>query len=405
MTHQRPPLMPDDHDAWLALLSLPRFGGRRMWDVWSGPGAVGAWDDLRRGRAPWTSPTDVAVRHSWRDAARILDPSEIGTRHRAAAIRLTVHGDGVHPCGTERDPHLPPVLLWRGSGSLATAGGPGREGPPRVGIIGTRRATRYGIDLARDLGSALAAAGVCVVSGLASGIDAAAHHGVLGERQAGAPAAAAPAVHGTAPVLAVVGTGLDVVYPRRNRQLWSDVATCGLVVSEHPLGTPPAAWRFPARNRVLAALCDVVVVVESHERGGSLITAGVAGSRGVPVLAVPGAVHNPGSKGTNRLISDGCQPCLGIDDVFDALALVGRPASGAPSGPVRELGARAATPPRVDGVAATVLDGLGWTRRSFEDVVARCDGVSLGDVAVALAELEAGGLVTGDGGWYEQVRR
>lgn len=385
-----------EHDAWLALLSLPRFGGRRMWDVWSGPGPLRAWEDVRRGRVRWTGPVDDAVRNSWRDAAQALDAGAIGAAHRAADVRVTVHGDGLHPCATERDPHLPPVLLWRGAASPEVAGGPGGDGPPRVGVIGTRRATRYGIDLARDLGSSLASAGVCVVSGLAAGIDAAAHHGAL----PGGPPHAAD----TSSLLAVVGTGPDVVYPRRNRQLWTDIVEHGVIVSEHPLATPPAAWRFPARNRVLAALCDVIVVVESHERGGSLITAGIAGARGVPVLAVPGAVHHPGSRGTNRLIADGCQPCLAVDDVFDALALVGRPMVAPRADRITAGETPSATHP-IDGPSAAVLDALGWTRRSFEDVVARCHGSSIGDVAVALAELQACGAVVGDGGWYEQVRR
>lgn len=389
--------VPSAHGHWLALLSVPRFGGRRLWDVWSGPGPEAALADLRRGVVSWSPAVDGEVRRAWQAAAVAADPDELAHRHRSAGVDLTVHGDGVHPCGDERDPYLPPVLLWRGVASPVVAGGPDRSGPPRVGIIGTRRATRYGVDLARELGRSLAAAGVCVVSGLAAGIDAAAHHGALDSGDgAGAGAAAAP--------LAVIGTGLDVVYPRRNRALWDEIVRAGLLVSEHPLGTAPAAWRFPARNRVLAALCDAIVVVESHERGGSLITAGLAGTRGVPVLAVPGAVHHPGSRGTNRLIADGCQPCLSPDDVFDALSLLDRPASGRP--PVTPSGNAAgregASAP--SGDHAEVLEALGWTRRTFDDLLARCPGLEVADVALALAELQSAGRVAVDDGWYEQVR-
>ena len=160
--------------------------------------------------------------------------------------------------------------------------GPLRAGRPlvldarRVGIVGTRNSTQQGAATAARFGHELAAAGVVVVSGLARGIDGAAHRGAL------AADAAAP--------VAVVGNGLDVPYPRRNAELWERSPTRGVIVSEWPPGTRPDAFRFPLRNRILAALCEVLVVVESRERGGSSDHRPRGGDRGVDVFAVPGRV-------------------------------------------------------------------------------------------------------------------
>ena len=156
------------------------------------------------------------------------------------------------------------------------------------------------------MGFDLARAGVRVLSGLALGIDAAAHKGALDAGGA---------------VVGVVGTGLDVVYPKRNRSLWAEVASLGLLVSEYPAGTQPERWRFPARNRLIAALSSGVVIVESHQRGGSLLTADEAVDRGKAVFSVPGSVVSPAADGTNGLIVDGASPVRHADDVLDALGL------------------------------------------------------------------------------------
>ncbi len=168
-------------------------------------------------------------------------------------------------CGRPRAAHG--VLRARRPPTLASAA--------RVAIIGTRSATAPGLEMARRLGAELAEAGVAIVSGLARGIDGAAHAGAL-------PRA------GAAPPIGVVGSGLDVPYPRVNAGLWSDVARAGVLISEAPPGAPPSAWRFPARNRLIAALADLVVVVESRASGGSMLTVREAIVRGRQVMAVPG---------------------------------------------------------------------------------------------------------------------
>jgi DNA processing protein len=217
-----------------------------------------------------------------------------------------------------------------------------------------------------------------VVSGLALGIDAAAHVGAL---------------RGGAPPIAVVGSGLDVVYPRGNRTLWAQVASAGVMLTEAPLGAAPVAWRFPARNRLIAALADVVVVVESHERGGSLSTVAEAARRDRPVMAVPGPIRSPASAGANRLLADGCAPVCGLDDVLVALGL----SAG------RDRAARERRPePDADG--AVVLDALGWHAATLEQLAMRC-GLDVGRLVVALERLRLTGWVDDRGGWFERIGR
>jgi len=179
---------------------------------------------------------------------------------------------------------------------------------PSIGIVGTRTCTRYGTDLARAYGGVAAAGGWSVVSGLARGIDGAAHAG-----------ATASGGH----CQAVLGSGIDVVYPKSHVALHASVLeTGGAVMSEFPPGTPPEGWRFPTRNRIIAGLSDVLLVVEAGIKGGALITARIALDYGVPVYAVPGDVDRVASVGTNLLIRDGAFPVFGPDDLAEVLDLL-----------------------------------------------------------------------------------
>lgn len=178
---------------------------------------------------------------------------------------------------------------------------------PAVAVVGTRRATSYGIGVASALGTALAGAGWITVSGLARGID--------GAAQRAAIAAGGESV-------AVLGSGIDVAYPRENRGLYSAIADGGgAVFSEYPPGTPPDRWRFPARNRIIAAVASAVVVVEAGDTGGALITARLGAEIGRPVFAVPGDIDRPMSRGTNALIRDGAIPALGAQDLIEGLSV------------------------------------------------------------------------------------
>lgn len=272
----------------------------------------------------------------------------------------------------------PTVLFWQGRPEAVDA--IGRERRPAVAIVGTRRCTAYGTDVARELGRGLAEAGVVVVSGLALGIDGAAHEGALAA--------------GSTPPVGVVGSGLDVVYPTRHRTLWRRVTEAGLLLSEAPPGAPPEPWRFPRRNRFLAALADVVVVVESHASGGSLSTVRAALERDVAVMAVPGSVRSPSSAGTNRLLADGVAPVTDVQDVLVALSLEG---AGRP--PLPETGGSPGGPEQGD---AAVLEAVDWTPTATEAVLRRT-GLAVADVATRLTRLELAGLVRRRRGWWERV--
>ena len=250
----------------------------------------------------------------------------------------------------------------------------------RVGIVGTRRCTRYGRDVAYELGRDLAAAGVRVVSGLALGIDGAAHAGALAA--------------GGAPPVAVVGQ-------RARRRLPAGAtASCGprwpppaCSSARRPLGARPRPWRFPVRNRVIAALSEVVVVVESHARGGSRYTVEAAGRASRTVMAVPGSVRSPASAYTNALLADGCAPARDATDVLVALGLSTSHSARYPPPPTSGRRRGRSRP--------TVLDALGWEPASLEGVVLRC-GRSPGEAMVALAQLEPAGWVTSRHGWWER---
>jgi DNA processing protein len=373
------PLPPEAHV--LALSTLPGMGPRRLAALLDqeqhAPAA--AWAAVVAGSAARLAGVAAVlgagaarIGDAWRAAARGVDPAGLWARHQEAGYRVLCRGSDAFPAVLAADREPPEVLL--------VAGDIGVLDGPRVAIVGTRRCTRYGRDIAETLGRELAAAGVRIVSGLALGIDGAAHVGAL---EAGAAAAAAPPA-------AVVATGLDVVYPRRHEALWRRVAEAGVVLTEAPLGTAPERWRFPARNRIIAALADVVVVVESHARGGSLITVQEALDRDRPVMAVPGPVRSPASAGTNRLLYDGLPPARDAGDVLVELGLHA------------EALARSAPPPASSADDDPLLDALGWEPATLDGLVART-GRPPAAVALDLSKLERSGAVTCTGGWWERV--
>ena len=311
-----------------------------------------------------------SVGQAWRASAARRDPLEWARRCRGLGIRAVVEGDDDFPVPLRLDPDPPGVLFVRGELGVLDA--------RRVGVVGTRNATGAGRELATALGHDLAEAGVVVVSGLAKGIDGAAHRGVL--RAAGA-----------APV-GVVGNGLDRPYPRVNAELWSAVAGRGALLSEWPPGAPPEPFRFPLRNRIIAGLSEVLVVVESRERGGSLITAMAAIERDVDVMAVPGSPHSRASVGTNQLLRDGAAPVTDAGDVLVALGLDHRRCGSAPFDPR----------PRPRGVEEDVLACVREGPRPL-DAVVEALRIPLPAAAMAVARLERSGWVREADGWFEAV--
>ncbi|HUQ64084.1 MAG TPA: DNA-processing protein DprA [Acidimicrobiales bacterium] len=361
----------------VALAKLPGIGPARLLALLRRWPAAEAWERVRAGSAVHDGEIaavlgrDVAgIGALWRRASARADVTRSWQAHLDAGIGVHVLGGPSYPAALACDIEPPGVLFTRGDvGALSRR---------RVAIVGTRRCTRYGRDIAFELGHDLAANGVTVVSGLALGVDGAAHAGAL---SAGRP--------GT--VAAVVGSGLDVVYPRRNAALWSEVGTVGVLLSEAPLGTAPESWRFPVRNRVIAALAEVVVVVESHSKGGSLHTVDAAGARGRPIMAVPGNVRSSASAFTNSLLADGCAPARDALDVFVALGL----SCGSGNGP-------SDTRVQPDAKGRAVLEAIGWEPATLEEVVAR-SGLPPAQASVALDHLERDGWVAGRTGWWEQL--
>jgi DNA processing protein len=258
--------------------------------------------------------------------------------------------------------HDPPAGVFvRGEGDMPQA-------EPTVAIVGARACSPYGTSVARSLARELAAAGVIVVSGLARGIDGAAHRGALE----------------TGTTLAVLGCGIDRDYPRAHASLAAEITAEGWVVSEYAPGVEPAPWRFPARNRIVAGLSDATVVVEARERSGALITADLALDDGREVLAVPGEITSQLSAGTNHLLRLGATPVTCAGDVLQALGVRAPPPPAA-----RALDAR------LDAIRAVVADAP-----TAADEVVRRTGLDAARVAAALAELELLGVIEQADGLY-----
>jgi len=367
----------DESTVAAALASLSGVGPARLRTLVVSLGAHDAWRTVR-GELPARDHIAALLRDGdlgrlWcREATpELLDRTAAALS--AGNMRVLLIDDPEYPPVLRNDHAAPAVLFVRGNLAACAA--------RRVGIIGTRSASAAGRHFARRLGTQLAAAGVAVVSGLARGIDAAAHRGVL--EHTDTPPPGAP--------IGVVASGLDVVYPREHSALWHDVATRGVLMSESPPGCKPDAFRFPLRNRLLAALSEVLVVVESRATGGSMITVEEAAKRGVTVMAVPGSPHVATSEGANLLLAQGCAPVCTVDDVLVALGLDHRRAH-----PQRD--------PRPTPSAADrrVVDALLARPLTFDDLVASL-GERAVDVALSLGRLEASGWVTCTAGWWEAL--
>ncbi len=314
---------------------------------------------------------DSGVRAAWQRAgcSSLLD--DVWDRCTRLDLRVLMHGALDYPALLLDDPLPPPVVFAKGDLALLD----GR----RAGIVGTRNATAAGRDTATTLGRQLADAHVHVVSGLARGIDGCAHRGALQTSGAGRP-------------IAVVASGHDVVYPREHHALWAAVADRGLLLSEVPPGTAPEAYRFPMRNRVIAALSEVVIVVESREQGGSLITVTEAMERNVPLMAVPGGVHNRAATGTNQLIRDGAGVVIDVTDVLVALAMDHSRSSASIAEPRQ----------RPRGADRAVYETCAGEPRTIDGLALACS-LSLVDAAMAVARLEHGGWLHQSDGWFEAV--
>ncbi|HEY6637914.1 MAG TPA: DNA-processing protein DprA [Solirubrobacterales bacterium] len=292
-----------------------------------------------------------------RDPVRMLGAVS-GSGAWACCRHDQLYPEALHDLGD-----APAVLFGRGRAAILRE--LSRDGT--VTIVGSRRPSRYGRELATELGAEIAAAGFAVVSGMALGIDSAAQTGAL--RAAGL-------------TIAVLGCGVDLTYPPRCARLYAEIIERGLVIGELPPGTGPRRWTFPARNRIMAALGGMTVVVEARERSGSLITAEMAEDLNRDVGAVPGLVGSSPAAGTNGLIREGAHLIRGAQDVLDALIGPGAPRRSLPT----------VSGPHLDPELADLLD-LVERGSGTADALARVSRLQPGPLATALVRLELSGYV------------
>src|SRR5262245_37435942 len=327
------------------------------------PEELVAWlERMRAGEA--ADPKGVA-----RDLAWLQGPNRL----------LLTADDPRYPIQLAAVPGMPPALFVEGDPECLSR--------PQVAIVGSRAATAAGRETAFDFASRLAALGFAITSGLAAGIDAAAHRGAL----------AAGGV-----TIAVCGTGLDRVYPAEHRELAARIAERGALVSEFATGTPPVACNFPRRNRLMSGLSRGVLVVEAASRSGSLITARHGGEQGREIMAIPGSIHNPLARGCHRLIRDGAALIETVDDVLVALD-VSALASAAESGENGRDGGKFSDGP-LDSDAEMLLNALGFEPADLDRLVERT-GMAAASVISKLQLLELEGRVESlAGGRYGRTK-
>ncbi len=366
-----------------ALAALPLLGPQRLSKLLNSHEPSEAWAVVRGEHRAHPSIEALLSRQFLGDKIRhrATDEHLNATASKCAVgnMRVTYLGAVDYPQILAVDIAPPAVLFWRGDITALDQ--------RRVGIIGTRAATAAGRFMASQLGFDLARNEVAVVSGLARGIDAWAHRGAVN-----AITRIEDHAHSFARPIAVVASGLDVVYPRENDVLWREIAEHGLLLSESPPGTAPEAFRFPLRNRILAALSEVLVVVESRATGGSMITVEEAQQRDVTVMAVPGSPRMASAAGTNLLLQQGCAPVVEVADVLVALGLDNRRSFPNMFDPRR-------TPSERD---RAVLEAFGSEALTLDQLMVRTKG-DLVSTAVALGRLEADNWVVNNAGWWEAV--
>lgn len=345
----------EDLEAAMVLSALLGSTPRTLLELaWELGTASAVLAEIREGRAGSRADTEFA---------RILDPGTIAGAAAACGARLAPWGSSDYPEQLRHVPD-PPAILY-------VIGRPPPERTGAVAVVGARSCTDLGGELAREIGRALGSAGVTVVSGAARGIDAAAHEGAL---------------DGGGTTLAVLGCGIDVVYPKRGRALLDRIRERGTLVSEHAPGTPPVPRNFPARNRIVAGLCAATVVVEGAGGSGSMITADHAMEFGRDVYAVPGPVTSPLSEVPLQLIRDGATMIRGPEDLLEDLGL--EPGQT----PLPGLGGLAPDERRA-------LERL--TAPTLPDRLAAELGAAVPETVSLLMRLELRGLVRAVGGRYE----
>jgi DNA processing protein len=319
----------------------------------------------------WGAPTE-ALREAGLSAKVIenvvelrssIDLDLVWEQLEAKGITVLIQTDENYPRRLQELDQPPPVIYMLGE--LTS------EDEWAVAVVGTRRVTAYGRQVAEDIAGTLARNGISVISGLARGVDSISHQAAL---DAGGR------------TIAVLGCGLDRIYPPENRRLAEQITANGALISDYPPGTPPEASNFPPRNRLISGLSLAVVIVEAGQTSGALITAAFAADQGREVFAVPGNINSPGSKGTNRLIRDGAQPLLHPEQILEELEL---------TMVAEQRTARVVLP--ADAVEAQLFEALGREPLHIDEIRSRTD-LPIEKVTATLAVMELKGMVSQVGG-------
>lgn len=392
--------------AWLMLTRLPGFGRQTrqvfMDQVQEASRLLSMSEGLLRSLGLRREARRAVLAWQRRDGTHPLIQEVTDLWHQVCVLELGLlcWTDADYPEALRHIHDAPLLLFLRGDRALLS-----RE---QVAIVGSRNATRAGLAHARDFGAAISQSGYVVTSGLALGVDGAAHAGAL---DAGYP------------TIAVVGTGLDVSYPSQHRALANRIAGQGLLVSEYPPGTPPKAGHFPRRNRIISGLSRGVLVVEASRRSGSLITARLAMEQGREVFAIPGSVHNPLARGCHDLIRQGARLVETMEDIREELgawwsrppltepepdtAPEPAPASVAPMPGVELPNARpepaeSGVPDHLEQREIAVLEALGYDPRSTDELC-EATGLPADQLMQSLLLLELENLVEATPGGYQKI--
>lgn len=354
----------DELAAYLALSQVPGIGAVRLRTLVAAFGSAGGALVAPQGALAALPGFGPAAAAAVRGARRRTGEQILETLDRVGADVLTPGDTGYPPLLAEIGE--PPAVLytWGDAGLLAR---------PAAALVGSRDHSPYGAEAARLLASGVARAGAVVVSGMARGLDAVAHQAALDAGGA---------------TVGVLGNGFGVIYPAANRQLYERVAAHGCLVTELPPGERPRVSTFPRRNRIIAGLAGVTVVIEAAVGSGALITADCALDQGRSVLAVPGPITSPTSTGCNKLIQQGAKPALSAADVLEELGLV---APAADAAPVARAPA-AVWPSDLSDVQRSLCESIGAAPTHI-DALVNVTGLDSGDVLAALTELELRGLV------------
>ena len=341
-------------------------------EIWAARGSA-ALHGLGLGKLP--AEHFASIRRGQRSTEQLL---EALAAFRAAGIGFVPFGDPRYPPQLTDLSHPPAGLFAKGDlerldDLLLT---------PRVTIVGTRRATAYGVRAAREFAAAFASRGMAVISGMALGIDGRSHEAALEARGL---------------TMAVLGCGVDIVYPPLHSELYGRIVGKGLVMSELPPGTGPSKWTFPNRNRLLAALGDALLVVEGGVTSGAMQTAEQAAQLGRPVFALPGSIYADGHRGCNLLIRDGATPAVDVEATVEEFLLQTRIERGERRPPQPEGGEGRYFQDPLTALAAAgreaILEALDDRAHSVDALVMRT-GMAARRLTAALAELELAGLVT-----------